>query len=736
MALNKQMNKRMVFTFSVVVAVLLGLILRTGYLQIVRGEELQKGALEQQTTDRQVSAKRGAILDRNGKTLAVSASVEQVSVSPNVIKEQGNEDEVVGALSDILDLDEEVVRKKVTANSYYESIARRVEKETADRIRELELAGVNLDEDTKRYYPYGKFASHVLGFTGSDNQGLDGLEAQYDSVLAGTPGRIVTASNAKGTDVPYKFEQYIDPVDGQNLVLTIDETIQHFVEKYLEKAYIENDLGAGAAAIVMNPQTAEIYAMCSLPDFDLNQPRTLTEEAEEELEEKLEEEGIDKDDLSDEELGKRETEMLFKMWRNKAVTDSYEPGSTFKLATAVAALEQNVCKLGDIFDCGGSYQVADKKINCHHTAGHGPQTFVKAICNSCNPALMQIAERIGNDNFFRFVEAFGFRDLTGIDLPGEANGVFFSKADFNEVQLATSSFGQGLQITPLQLASFVSAICNGGTLYKPHLVKQMTDQEGNVVKTVEPEPVRQIMSSETAATMRNIMEQVVLDGAASNAYIKGYRVGGKTGTSEKLPRGNGKYIASCVGIAPVDDPQVVVLVILDEPIGVYYGGTVAAPVVRSILEDTMHYLGMEPQYTEEEEAEETVNVPNVVDLTVNEAANTLSAAGLNYQIMGDGETILSQIPVGNVTMELNSTVILYTQNQTEEQKVHVPDVMGMTPAEARRTLAEHGLNCRFTDVAPNQENSVTAYSQTPAAGEEVTSGSTVSVDFRSQISDF
>ncbi len=736
MALNKQMNKRIVFTFSVVMVVLLGLILRTGYLQIVRGEELQKGALEQQTTDRQVSAKRGAILDRNGKTLAVSASVEQVSVSPNVIKEQGNEDEVVRALSDILDLDEDAVRKKVTADSYYVSIARRVEKETADRIRELELPGVNLDEDTKRYYPYGKFASHVLGFTGNDNQGLDGLEAQYDSVLAGTPGRIVTASNAKGTDVPYKFEQYIDPVDGQNLVLTIDETIQHFVEKYLEKAYIENDLGAGAAAIVMNPQTAEIYAMCSLPDFDLNQPRTLTEEAEAELEEKLVEEGIDKEDLSDEELGKRETEMLFKMWRNKAVTDSYEPGSTFKLATAVAALEQNVCKLDDIFDCGGSYQVADKKINCHHTAGHGPQTFVKAICNSCNPALMQIAERIGNDDFFRFVEAFGFRDLTGIDLPGEANGVFFTKENFNEVQLATSSFGQGLQITPLQLASFVSAICNGGTLYKPHLVKQMTDQEGNVVKTVEPEPVRQIMSSETAATMRNIMEQVVLDGAASNAYIKGYRVGGKTGTSEKLPRGNGKYIASCVGIAPVDDPQVVVLVILDEPIGVYYGGTIAAPVVRSILEDTLHYLGMEPQFTEEEEAEETVNVPNVVDLTVNEAANTLSAAGLNYQIMGDGETVLSQIPVGSVTMELNSTVILYTQKQTEDQKVEVPDVMGMTPAEARRTLAEYGLNCRFTDVAPNQENSVTAYSQTPAAGEEVASGSTVSVDFRSQISDF
>jgi len=736
MASNKQMNKRMIATFGIVMVILLGLALRTGYLQIVRGEELQKGALEQQTQDRQISAKRGAILDRNGKTLAVSASVEQVSVSPNVIKEQGNADEVVAALSDILDLDPEDVREKVTAESYYISIARRVEKETADRIREKNLKGVNLDADTKRYYPYGAFASHVIGFTGNDNQGLDGLEKQYDSVLSGTPGRVVSASNAKGTDVPYKFEQYIDPIDGQNLVLTIDETIQHFVEKYLEKAYIENDLGAGAAAIVMNPQTAEIYAMCSLPDFDLNQPRTLTEEAEAELEEKLEEEGIEKDDLSDTELSERETEMLFKMWRNKAVTDSYEPGSTFKLATGAAALEQDVCKLDDIFDCGGSYQVADKTINCHHTAGHGPQTFVKAICNSCNPALMQIAERIGNNDFFRFVEAFGFRDLTGIDLPGEANGVFFTAENFNEVQLATTSFGQGLQVTPLQVASFVSAICNGGTLYKPHLVKQMTDQEGNVIKTVEPEPIRQIMSSETAATMRNIMEQVVLDGAASNAYIKGYRVGAKTGTSEKLPRGNEKYIASCVGMAPVDNPQVVVLVILDEPVGVYYGGTIAAPVVRSILEDTLQYMGLEPQYTEEETAEETVNVPNVVDMSVNEAANTLTAAGLNYQIMGDGETVLSQIPVGSVAMEVNSTIILYTQEQDESETVEVPDVTGLTPAEARQRLSEYGLNCRFTDVAPNQENSVTAYSQTPAAGEEVAGGSTVLVEFRALMSEF
>lgn len=722
---NRQMNKRIVFCFCAIIGILFCLALRTGYLQIVRGEELQKGALEQQTQDRQISAKRGSILDRNGKTLAVSASVEQVSVSPNVIREKGNEDEVVAALSEILELDPETVRKKVTANSYYVSIKRRVEKETADKIREKNLAGVNLDADSKRYYPYGNFASHVIGFTGDDNQGLNGLEKQYDSVLSGTPGRVVSASNAKGTDVPYKFEQYIDPVDGQNLVLTIDETIQHFVEKYLEKAYIENDLGAGAAAIVMNPKTGEILAMSSMPDFDLNQPFTLAEADEESLE-----------DLSDEEYNKKKSELLLKMWRNKAVTDSYEPGSVFKLATASAALEENVAKLDDIFVCGGSYRVADRTINCHFTAGHGPQTFVKSICNSCNPALMQIGERIGNDAFYRYVEAFGFRNITGIDLPGEANGVFFDKEGFNEVQLATSSFGQGFQVTPLQVVSFVSAICNGGTLLKPHLVKQMTDQQGNVVKTIDPEPVRQIMSSETASTMRNIMEQVVLDGAASNAYIKGYRVGGKTGTSEKIPRGNGKYVASCVGIAPVDDPEVVVLVMLDEPAGVYYGGTIAAPVVRSILEDTLQYLGIEPQYTESEEAEETVEVPNVVDMTVNEAANTLSSLGLNYQVMGDGETVLSQIPVGSVTMEAQSTVILYTQDQTESQLVVVPDLTGLTPSQARQTLSENGLNCRFSDVAPNQENSVTAFSQSPKAGEEVASGTTVTVDFRALTSEW
>lgn len=722
---SKQMGRRIVAAFCAASLALGALALRTGYLQVVRGEELQKGALEQQTQDRQISAKRGAILDRNGKTLAVSASVEQVSVSPNVIREKKNADEVVSALSDILELDPEEVRKKVTANSYYVSIKRRVEKETADKIRALKLAGVNLDEDTKRYYPYGSFASHVIGFTGNDNQGLNGLEKQYDSVLSGVPGRVVSASNAKGTDVPYKFEQYIDPVDGQNLVLTIDETIQHFVEKYLEKAYIENDLGAGAAAIVMNPKTSEILAMSSLPNFDLNQPFALGEAEEESLQ-----------GLSDEEYNTKKSELLLKMWRNKAVTDSYEPGSTFKLATASAALEQNVCKLDDIFVCGGAYQVADKLIKCHQTAGHGSQTFVKAICNSCNPALMQIGERIGNDDFYRYVEAFGFRDITGIDLPGETNGVFFSKENFNAVQLATSSFGQGFQITPLQLVGFVSAICNGGTLQKPHLVKQMTDQEGNVVKTIEPEPIRQIMSAETASTMRSIMEQVVLDGAAKNAYIKGYRVGAKTGTSEKLPRGSGKYVASCVAVAPVDDPQLVVLVMLDEPAGVYYGGTIAAPVVRSILEDTLQYMGIEPQYTESEEADETVEVPNVVDQTVAEATNALSALGLNYQVMGDGDTVISQIPVGSVTMEAQSTVILYTQEQAEGERVEVPNVTGMTPSQARQALQESGLNCRFSDVSPNQQDSVTAFSQSPKAGEKVAGGTTVIVDFRALTSEW
>ncbi len=718
---TRQLKRRILFMFAAFIIVIGAMIGRTGYLQIVKGEWLQKEAIDQQTQDRQIRSKRGAIVDRNGKALAVSASVEQVSVSPNVIKEEGNADEVVGALSEILKLDPETVRKKVTADSYYMSIQRRVEKDVADQIRAKKLKGVNLDEDTKRYYPYGNFASHVIGFTGDDNQGLNGLEKEFDEELRGLPGRVVSASNAKGTDVPYKFEQYIDPKDGYNVVLAIDEVIQHFVEKYLEKARIESGLAKGAAAIVMDPKTGEILAMASKPDFDLNAPFTLNDQS---IEQSLA-------GLPAEEYNTKKSEALLQMWRNKAVTDSYEPGSTFKLATSAMALEQGVVDMNTTFVCNGSYRVADRTIKCWDQAhgGHGVQTFPKAVCNSCNPAFIQIGERVGTEAFYKYVKAFGFRDTTGIELPGEANGVFFGEKDFNTIQLATSSFGQGFQITPLQMITYVSAIANGGTLYKPHLVKQLTDSDGNVVKSYDPEPVRRIMSEQTANTLCGIMELVVNEGGGSNAYIKGYRVGGKTGTSEKLPRGNGKYVASFVGIAPADDPQLVCLIMMDEPTGVYYGGTIAAPVGRAILDDALHYLNVEPQYTGEEQATPEVLVPDVTDNTVANAKTAVINANLNYKVIGEGEKVETQIPMGHATIPEGSTVILYTTG-AEEQKVTVPDLADKTAAQAKLALTEVGLNFSFSDIAPNAANASTVLSQSPAAGSEVPIGTIVTVDFR------
>lgn len=723
---KKQMKYRIVAVFTAFILLLAVLIGRTGYWQIVQGEWLQKEAISQQTQDRQIRSKRGTIYDRNGKVLAISASVEQVSVSPNIIREEGNADEVVEALSRILELDPESVRKKVTADSYYMLIKRRVEKETADQIRALKLAGVNLDEDTKRYYPFGNFASHVIGFTGDDNQGLNGLEKEFDQELQGLPGRVVSASNAKGTDVPYRFEQYIDAQDGYNLVLTIDEVIQHFAEKYLEQAYVENELGNGAAVVVMNPKTGEILAMACKPDFDLNEPFTLNDPS---VEEALQ-------GLSDEEYNEKKSAALLKMWRNKAVTDSYEPGSTFKLATAAMALEDGVANLSSTFFCSGSYKVADRTIRCWDLAhgGHGSQSFAQAVCNSCNPAFIQIGERVGTDAFYRYSKAFGFRDTTGIELPGETEGVFFQQSDFHEIQLATSSFGQGFQVTPLQMISFVSAIANGGMLYRPHLVGSLTDSGGSVVKTYEPEPIRQIMSQQTADTLRGIMEQVVTEGGGKNAYIKGYRVGGKTGTSEKQPRGNGKYVASFIGVAPADDPELVCLVMLDEPSGIYYGGTIAAPVGRSILDDSLQYLGIEPQYTGDETAAAEVLVPDVTDATVANAQQMLIAQGLQYKVIGEGEHIASQIPMGHASITEGSTVILYTTGAKQEL-VEVPDVLGKTPAQAHVVLTEAGLNFSFSDVAPNATSAATSHAQSPQAGAKVPLGTIIQVDFRLLSSD-
>jgi len=697
------------------------LLLRTGYLQIIRGPGLKQAAVEQQTRDSIVSSERGTIYDRNMKVLAQSASTNMVCVVPVTIREEGNAEDVARALSEILDLSYDTVYAKTQKNSYYEIVKRRVESEQVEQIRALKLAGIRLDADTKRYYPNGTLASHVIGFTGDDNQGLWGLESVYDTVLKGTNGRIITAKSANGSDMPYEYEQYMDPVQGADLVLTIDETIQHFVEKHLETAVAETSVQQGAAAIVMNPKTGEILAMAAKPDYDLNAPMTLTDET---VLAELEA-------LEGEEYTQKYTEKLNSLWRNKAVVDTYEPGSTFKSIVAAAALEENLVSLDEGFNCGGSRTVSGTVINCHDRDGHGHQSFVQGVQNSCNPVFMEIGARLGWKNFLKYYKSFGFGETTGFELPGEAEGIFFTEENMHDLELATSSFGQGFTVTPLQMITAMSAIANGGYLMKPYIVKQINDEEGNVVEVTEPEVVRQVISEETSRNMRTILEGVVSEGGGKNAYVKGYRVAGKTGTSEKQPRGNQKYVASFLGFAPADDPQVACIVILDEPVGDYYGSMIAAPVVGRIMEDTLRYLGIERQYSEAEEAEIDVNMPDITGKTTAEAAEVLIGAGLRYHVVGEeGAAVKSQMPRAGTAVRKDSVCILYT-GEVEEEKVIVPDILGFSVADANTALANSDLNIMLRGTGRlHAEGILRSVSQEPAAGTEVAKGTVVQVEFR------
>ena len=600
---------------------------RTAYLQIIKGPQYKKEAELQQMRDSIVSPKRGTIYDRNSKVLAQSASAEIVCVVPVEIKKAGNGKEVAEKLSEILGVEKETIEKKIAKNSYYEIVKKKVDKSDADKIRALKLPGIRLDEDTKRYYPNGNLASHVIGFTGDDNQGLAGIEMVLDSELKGIEGRIKTAKSGNGEDMPYEYEQYMDPVAGNDVVLTIDEVIQHFVEKHLENARVDNMIADGAAAIVMDPKTGEILAMSTKPDFDLNAPMELnSEDAKKSLE-----------GLSGDEYLKKLSEELNKMWRNKAVVDTYEPGSTFKTVVASMALEENAVGLNDSFFCKGDTSMFGYNISCHKNEGHGAETFVQGVHNSCNPVFMAVGERIGQQNFLKYFKAFGFMEKTGFDLPGEAVGAFHPEDNFTALDLAISSFGQSFNVTPLQMITAVSAIANGGNLMKPHIVKEIKNSEGYAVKTYEPQIIRQVISTETSDTMRNILEGVVSEGGGKNAYVKGFRVAGKTGTSEKLPRGSGEYIASFIGFAPADDPKIACLVLLDNPRGInYYGGVIAAPVVANIISDTLRYMGVEPQYKPGEDDNEGIMMPDVRGLTIAEAKSKLLSLGLKYQLIGEG----------------------------------------------------------------------------------------------------
>ncbi len=720
---NRRMKKRIMFFLCFLTVGLLCLVLRIGYLQTVKGQKLKTEALDQQTKDSIITPKRGTIYDSNGKVLAVSASVNTVYAQPAQIREDKGEEVVAKKLSEILEMDYDEVYQKITKKVSYVEIKKKVEEDVSDKIRELKtdketkkyFTGIGLSEDSKRYYPYSTLASQVIGFVGSDNQGLSGIEASYNSYLKGMPGRISSLKNAKGTNMNEEHEEETASQDGNNLILTIDETIQHYLENHLKTAYTENQLGNGACGIVMNVKTGEVLAMATEGDFDLNNPFTLTDEA---TQNRI-------DALPEEERTAEKSKALQKMWRNKAVSDTYEPGSTFKILVAASALEEKKVNLNDSFYCGGSLKVGGNIIRCWKAGGHGTETFLQGIQNSCNPVFMQVGMKLGGDLFIKHYNAFGLNVKTGIDLPGEAVGIFHDRKNFNETEIATASFGQGFQITPLQLVSAVSSVVNGGYLMQPHVVSEIRDSNNNLVKKIEPKVIRQTLSNETSKTMCSVLESVVSEGSASRGYIAGYRVGGKTGTSEKQPRSAHKKIASFIGFAPANDPQIVCLVVLDEPnAGQYFGGIIAAPVAHDIMQDVLDYLQVPKQYTEEEMQKLNKKMPDVKGKSLTEAKAILKEYNFQVKVQGKGNSVVTQMPGADTTLAENSTVVLYTDDTAVEKSVELPNMKGKTYAQAKAQLKALGLNVIAADAGTVNENNLVT-GQSPQAGTMVYPASTV-----------
>ncbi len=713
-------QKRILWLAGVLLVCFVFFVIRISVIQFVDGDWLSREAIEQQTRDRMINAKRGTIYDRNGKQLAVSADVETVSISPITVIKANERELCAQTLSEILGIDEETILEKIDQKTSYVLIKRKVEKEQADAIRDAGLSGVYLDADTKRYYPYNNIASHIIGFTGSDNQGLLGIEQIYDSKLKGEYGRIVTARNADGTEMPYRYDRYYTPQDGADITLTIDVSIQHFLEKHLDQAVTDLQLKQGAAGIIMDIKTGEILAMATKPDFNLNEPFLITDvSAQAQI-----------DDIDDpEEKSQATSEYLNQLWRNKAVVDSYEPGSTFKIITSAMALEENVVSLQDTFNCTGSQQVAKESIGCWKHGGHGTLDLTGALENSCNPAFMQIGARIGQKTFYNYYKGFGFTQKTGIELYGETSGIFYPEGSFNEVELATASFGQGPTVTPLQMITAVSAVANDGVLVKPHLVKQISDSNGTILENYDTVEVRQVISSQTSEIMCGLMESVVAEGTGNKAHLEGFHVGGKTGTSEKLPRGSQKYVASFVGIAPANDPQIAILIILDEPpAGNHMGGTIASPLAGKILDDVLRYMDMEPELTDAQEAEGDVEVPRVTGQNLADARLILSQSGLRCVVEGNGDVVNSQVPLPGVSIARNGTVIVYTGDTRPSNSIEVPNVVGKSFEEAKSILEDSKLQFHAVGIATTTQNAVAATQSIPH-GEYATIGSQITVEF-------
>ncbi|MDF3005487.1 MAG: peptidoglycan glycosyltransferase [Oscillospiraceae bacterium] len=754
-------SNSMKIKMNIVLAVMItlgfcGLIGRLYYLQLVDFEENRTRALRQQLRPTTIAAQRGAIYDRNMKTLAASATVWAVIISPAEIKSDEELNKIADFLAPLLEIDrEKIMQRGQKKSSYYEIIKQRVEKEEADKITAFsldnKLSCIHLIENSKRYYPYGSLASTLLGFTTNDNTGAYGLESKYEKILSGTPGMIVSAKNAKSGNMPSSYERQYEPVDGNSLVLTIDEVVQHSLERHLETAVIEHNVHNRATGIVMDVNTGAILAMATKPDFDPNQPNEIYDAraraavenfaSDPALIEKLStitdsaERAKVLEEARKEALGKAQ----FQQWRNKAISDPYEPGSVFKVITSAIALDLNVVKpTGQYFTCPGYHIVAGRRKACWKSVGHGTINFTEAVKFSCNPAFMMVGASIGPQNFYDYFDRFGLRETTRIDLPGEADGIFYDFATLAKEsgeELASSSFGQTFKVTPIQIVTAVSAAVNGGKLMQPYVVSQVLDPEGNVISTTEPVVKRQVISEETSKVLDGILEHVVgdSDGSGRYAYVPGYRVGGKTGTSEKLDaKEDGevtKRISSFLGVAPSNDPQICVLVLLDEPhMQNIYGSIIAAPIVGAVMTDVLPYLGVEPQYNEKEIAELEVEVPALSGQKIHDAIAMLTAKSLKYKTVGEGVTVTRQLPAAGEVCPKGSTVILYTDKETQSGSIAVPNVLGLSAQQANRTLLNAGLNIRLAGDDIENAQSV-AISQEPAPETMVDEGAVVTVTF-------
>ncbi|NLM45039.1 MAG: stage V sporulation protein D [Clostridiales bacterium] len=654
--LTKKVKKRVVFLLGVFTLVFFLLAVRLFQIQIVDGAEYQQKAMEQWTRDVPVPSKRGIIYDRNGKELATNAPAYEIYVRPVEVEEK---ETTAQTLAEILNMDKEDLLEKVSAKKDTVIIKKKVDSDTVKILREKNIKGLIFVDDSKRFYPQSNFASYILGFTNYDNQGQDGVEATFEKYLNGFPGRDIKMTDAQGRELPESDRKYYEPQDGLNLILTIDEVIQHFAEKAVENALIETQ-AKRVMAIVMEPKTGDILAMAIKPDYDNNNPREVPE------------------DLADEWDNMSSTEQynaLFKIWRNPAISDTYEPGSTFKTITTAAGLEEGVVKPEDRFYCSGSVLVAGRRLKCWRSYNpHGSQTFIEAVQNSCNPVFIEVGQRLGKENFYKYIKGFGFGTPTNIKLLGEASGIVRNIDSIGPVELANISFGQGISITPIQLITAVSAIVNDGYLMEPRIAKKLIDNEGNTIHEFQPRVVRQVISKETSATMRQILESVVTDGSGRGAYIPGYKVGGKTGTAQKAEGGryvSGKYVSSFVGFAPSNDPRITVLVVIDEPGGgSYYGGVIATPVVKNIISDTLRYLDVKPQYTEEEAKQlmkEKVIVPEVRNMKLKDAIKLLEENKLKYRLEeeqgepAEDSLVLDQTPRANAKVNEGSVVIIYAK---------------------------------------------------------------------------